>query len=89
MTRLPFCLDSFRYVFSDFPSAAMLRDFPLVPPFLRVAPHLVDPTPSSVQYVAKSAALAIVLMVFEFSHFFSPHLCPLFLLLVVTAFLSL
>jgi len=37
------------YVFSNRPTDAMMADFPLVPPFLRLAPHLVDPSPGSVQ----------------------------------------
>jgi hypothetical protein len=40
------------YVFSDRPHASMLRDFPLSPPWLKVAKHLVDPMPAAVQVIS-------------------------------------
>jgi hypothetical protein len=44
--------DDFRapdYVFTDRPHSKMLKDFLLTPTFLRIAKHLVDPIPASIQ----------------------------------------
>lgn len=37
------------YVFTDRPHAKMLRDFPLTPSFMKIAKHLIDPIPASIQ----------------------------------------